>query len=531
MSDLYYSIGYAFGAVSLLCMASFFQFRGDTPGAKVWSALCVFVAIWFGGRLLMHRSCNEQEAWIAQEILYFGAIYLNVIYFHFCTALLNKTNYRRILLAGYALATVLFVVNLVSRLFISEVRMMPHGHYYEQMGPLYYFHLLLYLTLPGAGMLLLIKDWRVVDAQRRNQLSYMIAASVIGFVCGFSTLIPVMVPSLQPIGGPLVSIYVFIIAYAVYRHQLMDISVVVRRTLVYSISVSVLGAIYLALMYIGARTLESMMGLSPLVSSFVGIVVVVTVFQPLKNRVQQVIDRAFFKERVQSLPNEIRDEILSLYSGQLTHELKSPLAHILMPSELAMRDLQDVEDGKTSFKAAFPKVREKLQYVIDQVLEANRRFEAIRELTSERGSIELILAADIVRSAISETGSLKNAPRVHLGEGSQSYWIEGHRKQLELVFINLFKNAGEAKATEVAVHLKITGSQLTISVQDNGEGIPAENLARIFDPNFTTKGKSGTGIGLYLSRVVVERHGGKISARSRPARGTLFEISLPLKKR
>ena len=72
-------------------------------------------------------------------------------------------------------------------------------------------------------------------------------------------------------------------------------------------------------------------------------------------------------------------------------------------------------------------------------------------------------------------------------------------------------------------------STLTLSVNDNGHGIPPEIMSKIFDPFFTTKavGK-GTGLGLSISYKIIEQHGGKISVDSRVGKGTRFTIILPL---
>jgi len=67
-------------------------------------------------------------------------------------------------------------------------------------------------------------------------------------------------------------------------------------------------------------------------------------------------------------------------------------------------------------------------------------------------------------------------------------------------------------------------------VTDTGAGIPPESLPRIFDPYFTTKTK-GLGLGLAIARRIVEAHGGQIEVESRPERGSLFRVLLPLEPR
>jgi len=70
------------------------------------------------------------------------------------------------------------------------------------------------------------------------------------------------------------------------------------------------------------------------------------------------------------------------------------------------------------------------------------------------------------------------------------------------------------------------GRGVVVSVGDDGPGIPSENLARIFQPFFTTK-YTGTGLGLAISKSIVEQHGGRIEVDSEPNRGTTMYVFLP----
>jgi two-component system NtrC family sensor kinase len=100
------------------------------------------------------------------------------------------------------------------------------------------------------------------------------------------------------------------------------------------------------------------------------------------------------------------------------------------------------------------------------------------------------------------------------------------------VLTNLLINATDAMAESggtLTVHLETLGQRLRLHVEDTGVGIPAERLERVFQPFFTTKlGNGGTGLGLSISYEIVRRHGGELSVRSCPGRGSVFTIELPL---
>jgi two-component system NtrC family sensor kinase len=110
--------------------------------------------------------------------------------------------------------------------------------------------------------------------------------------------------------------------------------------------------------------------------------------------------------------------------------------------------------------------------------------------------------------------------------------IECHPNQLNQVFMNILVNAAQSikERGEITVKTWREGENINISIADNGVGIPAENLSKIFDPGFTTKGVGvGTGLGLSICYKIIHDHRGTIEAESSP-QGTTFTISLPIDK-
>ena len=95
--------------------------------------------------------------------------------------------------------------------------------------------------------------------------------------------------------------------------------------------------------------------------------------------------------------------------------------------------------------------------------------------------------------------------------------------------MNLFSNAVDSieREGEITIRTERDGEEVIVSVIDTGEGIPPENLDRIFDPGFTTR---GVGVGLGLSTVyrIVQKHGGRIDVKSRVNEGSTFTIQIPI---
>jgi signal transduction histidine kinase len=106
-------------------------------------------------------------------------------------------------------------------------------------------------------------------------------------------------------------------------------------------------------------------------------------------------------------------------------------------------------------------------------------------------------------------------------------------EQMSRVFANIISNAVQAmngKGGELNIGTAVDDNFVSVIFQDNGCGIPKENMGKIFEPLFTTKPK-GIGLGLAISKRLIEQNGGKIEVASLVGQGTTFTVKIPLDKR
>lgn len=137
--------------------------------------------------------------------------------------------------------------------------------------------------------------------------------------------------------------------------------------------------------------------------------------------------------------------------------------------------------------------------------------------------------AELVREVLALYEAKLHAKKIRVHtELEYPQQVFGSKGELRQVIANLVANAIDVLPPGGALTVSAADSDgsAQLRVSDNGHGIPAENLARIFEPFFTTKAELGTGLGLWVSRQIVEKHGGTITVESSPD-GTCFSICLP----
>jgi len=126
----------------------------------------------------------------------------------------------------------------------------------------------------------------------------------------------------------------------------------------------------------------------------------------------------------------------------------------------------------------------------------------------------------------------ENGVEMHVEEQGKIPLVLADREALHSVFTNLVLNALQAMNGEGGkVVIRLAGEEAgraIIEISDTGRGIPPEDIAKVFEPYYSTK-ETGTGLGLAIVRKAVDDHGGSISVNSKEGSGTTFTISLPIK--
>ncbi len=224
-----------------------------------------------------------------------------------------------------------------------------------------------------------------------------------------------------------------------------------------------------------------------------------------------------------------RFNAIKLLAAGVAHEIGNPLNALNIHLQLLERELNSVaEPDRAPLKELVGVARSevgRLDLIITQFLRALRPTKPELVPTDTEALVKdtlSVLRQEIQdRSIAVELHSATGLPRVHVDSN-----------QMKQAFFNVIRNAIQAMPGSGTLHINLSCNDrhLAVVFRDSGTGIPAADLGRVFEPYFTTKA-GGTGLGLMIVQRIVQDHGGLIEIASRPDRGTVFTILLPLDER
>ena len=215
---------------------------------------------------------------------------------------------------------------------------------------------------------------------------------------------------------------------------------------------------------------------------------------------------------------------LGTLSASMAHEIKNALVPIKTFTDLLVEKNQDAELGEIVRREM-----NRIDSIVSQMLRFGVRVKSAFSPTSVHEILDhglRLIQHELDRKQI----------QLHRAFTAPTDLVRGDAHQLEQAFINLLFNALEAMRSQgkLSVATEIVTEdlekQLRIQIRDTGVGIAAENIPQLFEPFFTTK-KDGTGLGLPITRRIIQEHRGSISVESELGKGTTFSVQFPLHQR
>lgn len=262
----------------------------------------------------------------------------------------------------------------------------------------------------------------------------------------------------------------------------------------------------------------------------------------LNSDLQRRVDEATAELRAQYERLQELDRLKTQFMSVASHELKTPVTAMSGFLQVALRRIKKRRDAghptPEEWAAEQATISEQLVIVQRQTTKLARLIDELLDVSRiQSGRVEFHIGEMDLRQLVDEVVErMQTTTTSHViaVEGSGPVEIVADRDHLEQVLNNLIANAVKYSPDggQITVRVREDGDEAALAVTDSGIGIPPEELEAVFglfyrSPDRRARDVGGMGLGLYISKEIVDRHGGRIWAESAPGQGTTFEVRLP----
>ena len=550
-----YSIPSFIGAFLVIFLGIFVFVKNKHGSANIrFFLFTIAMFIWLFFAAMLYSIKDQNTAIVISKWEYIGvtAIPINLLLLSLAILKIKASKAFYILLSFWYLIAMYFIFR--TNFILAGINKFYWG-YYGKASTFHFLYLIIWLTLYiKAVFLLYINGIRNKDnlysQQERNKIKYIFLILIFGMM-GIFDFLPKYGLEFYPFGYLIIPIICTIVAYAIVKYQLMDINVIIRKSLVYSILITIFTVIYLTIIILTERIFQGILGYRSLLTSILFASIIALIFIPLKNKIQSLIDKIFLGKTPEQIAQEnelLRQELMrseklkavATFASGMAHEIKNPLTAIKTFTEYIPKRIKDKE-----FLGKFSKIVgsevEKIDGLVHQLLDFSK------PAPLQLKEIDIHKLLDETLELLSNQ-FIKYNIKINKDYGDSKMITEIDQNQMKQVFLNLFLNSIEAMPSggtlTVSTSFEHPVSRIeqarnkqpvsqghvqgyvSICIQDTGCGIPERDLSHIFEPFYSTKEK-GSGLGLSIVYNIVKEHKGKIYVDTKINIGTKFIIELP----
>ena len=528
--DSYYQVTLFIGGVIALISSLTVYYDGPKKAENVgWFLSNFFAAIWSFAYLFMISTRNHEQAYLSNIILHWAATFIPLFYFFFALAITNTyIKYKNIFYIYSVCGIILEILNL-SKNFITDVFPKYIFNFAPNAGYLYKYFTIYFFAVVISALVIIyksLKDPANSEKIDKLRIKYIFIASVFGFAGGSSVFLLTFNIPIPPYTLILFSLYPIVITFAILKHHLFNVRVIATELSVFTLWIFIIVKVLFS-EDIGERV-SNIILLATTIA--VGILLIKSVWKEVKNREKlekMSIQLAVANDELKRVDGA-KSEFLSIVSHQLRTPLTAIKGYISMMIEGSYGKL--LETQSTTLEKVFQS-SERLIVLVNDLLNLNR---------IEDGRIIYTFApvdmGQMIDDAIFDLKSMAE------NKGLKLAWIKPHgmpmawadADKLRQVVINFIDNSIKYTATgSVTVSLRLENDYLIYQVKDTGVGMTPEGKARLFRKFERGEGgrlmyTEGTGLGLYVAKLMTEAHKGTIQGESEGKdKGSAFSIRIP----
>lgn len=536
----FYAIPFGASAGAYLALGIWVIFRQNERVQQLYGILCITTCLWQATWAVLFARPNAPWMELYLKICFSGIVFIPAVFYHFINRFVGEKNHKIWLRAGYLTSGLILISVWTDHWFMRGLNHYSWG-YSAKAGPGHVLFTALVTVIVMRTLILLQRmeiDPTTAKLKKHQTLLVKIATYI--YLGGVVDLASQYGLPLFPLSFIFSTGAIVLFGFAMFRYEFLAMAApaesqgeMIRRESA-SQEMKKLGMAaafplvsqgeLLGYLLLGEKMSEESYSKEDLL-----------LLRIVANQAALAYQRVRYLEMA---VHGARTEMLGEIAGGFAHEIKTPLTNISLPAELSMMDLMDLEKGQKKLEDVLPELKNRMRDIMHQTIKASEKIEAIRQFSKPgRVQLDAVDLASILQNSLGLLDHLlkKTNTRVRTEFPSIMAPIQGDAKQLEIVFVNLIKNAAEAMMQHtskgLARELWLKGHEdsnwVTATIKDSGPGIKRTDIGHLFEAYFTTKGSDGTGMGLFLSRQVIKAHGGSIDVRSEEGKGTEFIIRLP----
>ena len=337
-----------------ICLGLFvYSYDKTKPLNKKWLHLSLSISIWsFGYFLTLTNYFSYNLTLFFSRFSHASGAFIPILFFNFIVILLDSNyKYKKFLKFGYIISTIICVFCLTN-FVVKDVIEKMNISYYPEWGILYPVYSLLYIIFSGYGNFILYKAIKLGSLKRKKQLKVFFIGTFLGFAGGISLFFLILNITVPPFASILIAIYPIVTTYAIVKYHLMDIEVIIKKTLIFAILFAVTYCIFAIFTFINQELFQKITGSNKWFSLIPSVAIIVFIFKPLESFLIEITNKYLFQKRYdykQVLKSFIDEVITVLNLDTIVKTTLDLLEKTLHPKNSAILILNKFEDKYTVY--------------------------------------------------------------------------------------------------------------------------------------------------------------------------------------